>query len=181
MDAERKPRRRRKRPVDVSRAPKKKRGEIINFNRRIPKTIRRKNENIIIYTNQLRNMVSFEVLMTLVVIIFASIFATAVHANITNVQTSITRAQRELRDYQNQVTTLNHLLQERYTSEEIERIAINDLGMNFPDASQIINIEVHRQGTVMLNLSDHLLVQETSIWQDVRIFFRAMLDRIYGG
>jgi len=172
---------RRNRP-DISRAPKPIPDDnVIQFRQNVPRKLQRRNENLIIYYDQLRNLISFEVVLTFILIAFAAIFATAIHANNTNIQTQINRAQQELRAQQVNVATLTDQLSERYTSYELERIASERLGMAFPDPSQIINITVHRQGTTMLNVTDDLLPQENHFWQDIRAFIRTTIDRIFGG
>ena len=173
---------RRRRPADISRAQKKPQGKVLQFrNKKVPVQLLRRNENLIIYYDQLRNMLSFELLATLMVIAFAALFATAVHATNTNVQMEINRAQRDLRIYQEANAALNSMLSDRYTAVEIERMATERLGMMFPDPSQVINIEVHRQGGVMMNVTDYLVPQENYFWQDILAFLRGLLDRIFGG
>ena len=190
MNERRAPRRRRPPPPEMRNRPdisRKSRplppqdGNVIPFRQNVPKKLQRRNENLIIYYDQLRNMISFEVVFTFILIAFAAIFATAIHANNTNIQTQINRAQQELRTQQVNVATLTDQLSERYTSYELERIARERLGMAFPDPSHIINITVHRQGTVMLNVTDDLLPQENHFWQDITAFIRTTIDRIFGG
>ncbi|MCL2216073.1 MAG: hypothetical protein FWB91_03525 [Defluviitaleaceae bacterium] len=181
MTERRAPRRKPPPPPDISRGLKPKGGKIIPFRQNVPKKLSRRNENLIIYYDQLRNLISFEMIVTFVLIAFAAIFATAIHAYNTNIQTGISRANQELRTYRTTVFNLTDQLSERYTSYEIERIASERLGMAFPDPSQIIHIEVHRQGTIMMNVTDDLLPPENRFWQDVTGFVRNMINRIFGG
>ena len=167
---------------DISRTPKPQQrpDNVIPFRQNIPKKLSRSNENLVIYYDQLRNVISFELVITFALVVFAAVFVTGFHALNTGVSTEITRANQQLRSYQASVFNLNAQLADRYTSYEIERIATERLGMSFPDASQIVHIEVHRQGTVML-VTDYLVAPTVTFWDSVGNFIRDTINNIFGG
>ena len=171
---------RRRRPADISRAPKPPPGNVIPFRQNIPKKLARRNENLVIYYDQLRNVISLEIIVTFALVVFAAVFVTGFHALNTGVSTEITRATQQLRSYQTNVFNLTAQLADRYTSYEIERVATERLDMGFPDPSQIIHIEVHRQGTVML-VPDYLVAQPITFWQSVSNFISDTINNIFGG
>ncbi|MCL2839602.1 MAG: hypothetical protein FWE05_02425 [Defluviitaleaceae bacterium] len=173
----------RKRRTDISRAPRKSkpRGEIIPFRQNIPKKLSRRNENLVIYYDQLRTVITLEMILTFVLIAVAAIFVTAIHAYNANVSTEISSRNQYLRNLQSQVFSLEEQLSDRYTSYEIERIATQQLGMAFPDQSQIHLIEVHRQGTVGMSVAEYILPPENHFWQDVTSFVRSTVNNIFGG
>jgi len=160
-------------------AKPQKRGEIIPFRSNVPRKLSRRNENVIIYYDQLRNVLSWELMLTLLLITFAGLFMAAVHANNTNMTREFTRHQATLLNLEVEVSHLQEQLTERYTTYEIRNSAM-ELGMMDVDPSQIIHISVPRQSTVMLNIEDHTTLTEPSFWDGIFDFLRATLDRVFG-
>jgi cell division protein FtsL len=134
-----------------------------------------------VYRDKVKNWTWLKLAVTFVVILLGGLGSAAFQARNANIQTEINRAERSLREFQNENFTLEQQLQERYTFYEIERIAIERLGMSHPDASQIISIYVPRVGGVTLNTADYALPQHNYFWNDVSNFFTNFFDRIFGG
>lgn len=117
-----------------------------------------------------------------ILFIFAGAMGTAITAaHIANTEVQINRARAERTRYQYLNATLADQVNERYTREEVERIASERLGMFRPDPSQIIEINVPLQSYVHLNTAAHVLPGQNYFWQEIVNFVNGIVDRIFGG
>ena len=170
----------RRRPSDIAKPGKK--GKIVFFNTdgERMRVLKQHGRDVIIHSGQMSRVFSLELIITLLLIVAAAIFSTAIHVNNAGTQAEITRANRALLEYQRTAFAMRSQLTEQHTSYEIERLA-TELGMMIPDPSQIINITVSRQGIVQLNHADYFRPTENYFWQDITSFIRRTIDRIFGG
>ena len=135
----------------------------------------------IIYVNQLRDIFSWQLIISLLLVLVGGLGTLAIHVHVANVENQIFHARSALQQAQIDIFTLESLLDERYTDFEIEWIATERLGMNFPDTSQIIEIYVPRQGGITLNTIMHEPPPENYLAVELRHFLAGILNRIFGG
>ena len=135
----------------------------------------------IIYVNQLRDIFSWQLVVSLLLVLVGGLGTLAIHVHVANVENQIFHARSALQQAQIDIFTLESLLDERYTDFEIEWIATERLGMNFPDPSQIIEIYVPRQGGITLNTIMHEPPPENYLAVELRHFLAGILNRIFGG
>ena len=147
----------------------------------MPRIRIRDDARFIIYVNQLRDIFSWQLVVSLLIVLVGGLGTLAIHAHVTSVENQIFHARSALQQAQIDVFTLESLLDERYTDFEIEWIATDRLGMNFPDPSQIIEIEVPRQGGITLNTIMHEPPPENYLAIELRHFLAGILNRIFGG
>ena len=119
--------------------------------------------------------------LTFILILLGGVGSAATQARIANTENDIASAEREYRAYMVQVAYLNGRIQESYSFVEVERLAMERLGMTFPDASQIINIYVPRMGGVTLNTADYALPQHNYFLHDLIDFFTGLINQMFGG
>lgn len=137
-----------------------------------------------VYQKSVRSIKEFpwkKLAVTFALILLGGVGSAVFHARNANIQTEINRAERSLRHYLDTNFIREEELRERYTFHEIERIATERLGMAFPDASQVIIINVPRVGGVMLNTADYVLPRRNYFREDVVNFFTGIFNRIFGG
>ena len=149
--------------------------------RNIPRIRIRGDARFIIYVNQLRDIFSWQLIVSLFLVLIGGLGTLAIHVQVAGVENEIFQARSSLQQAQIDIFTLESLLDERYTDFEIEWIAIERLGMNFPDPSQIIEIEVPRQGGITLNTIMHEPPPENYLAVELRHFLAGILNRIFGG
>ena len=154
------------------------RNKIFN-NSNSPKVVQRGNILFVIAKSGLEIPFAFGI--TLVIIFIGAIGSAMSHAQITNTEQAIVAARAALVSYQNDNTTLEAQIFNRYTTDEIERIARLYLGMEFPDPSQIIDIYVPRLDNVVLNIDENILPREVSFWQSTTEFISGLFNRMLGG
>jgi len=133
------------------------------------------------YIEPIKNFPWFRLSVTFALIFIGGISSAAFQARNANIRTEITGAERELRDLQQSIFVREAELRERYTFDEIERIATERLGMFFPDASQVIHINVPRIGGVTLNTDEDVLPRHNYFWEDFSAFVIGMFNQIFGG
>jgi len=117
-----------------------------------------------------RLFASWRVVVTLVLIFAVALGSALTFANIASVESQIVRARNDRMRYQQATMALRDQASERYTREEIERIARERLGMTWPDPSQIIEIYVPRQSYVVLNTDEDVLPGQNYFWQGIVSF-----------
>jgi len=133
------------------------------------------------YVQSFKNFPWFKLTVTFLLILLGGIGSAMFQARNANIRTEISSVERELRDLHADIFRREAELRERYTFEEIERAATERLGMAFPDASQIIHINVPRIGGVTLNTAEYALPRHNYFWEDVRNFMSGIVDQIFGG
>ena len=141
----------------------------------------RKDARFIVYVNQFKDIFSWQIIVSLLIVLIGGLGSLAIHAHVTYVENQINMSRRRLQQAQIDVFTLQSRLEERYTDAEIEWIAIDRLGMNFPEPAQIIEINVPRQGGATLNTVKRDVPVENYIANEIRYFITGVLNRIFGG
>ena len=147
----------------------------------MPAIRERRGTRFIIYGRQLAEFISWQLIVTLVLVLLGGIGSLAINAHIINTSLRIDQQRNELVRLQGESVRYRSLLRERYTLDQIERIAIERLGMTHPDPAQIIDIYVPLQPTVRLNMDDGAIPVENFLWEEIRTFLTGVLDRIFGG
>ena len=116
----------------------------------------------------------------LLIVFFGAVGSAFSYAQIHSLNQEI-RSNRRAIDNQ---LIINHDLEsqlsvaERYTREEIERLAYERLGMSEPDASQIFYFDVPSQSFVSMSINAQSHEpSENYFWQGIRAFFSDIRDR----
>ena len=145
-------------------------------------TIRiRDDARFIIYMNQFKDFFSWQMIVSLIIILMGGIGSLTIHAHVTSLESQINIARSNLTQAQVDVFTLESRLDQRYSDTEIQWIAIERLGMSFPDPTQIIEINVPRQGGATLNTIMREEPVENYLWNDITAFFRGIIETVFGG
>ena len=145
-------------------------------------TIRiRDDARFIIYMNQFKDFFSWQMIVSLVIILIGGLGSLTIHAHVTSLESRINIARGNLTQAQVDVFTLESRLDQRYSDSEIIWIATDRLGMSFPDPSQVIEINVPRQGGATLNTIMREEPIENYLWNDITSFFRGIFETVFGG
>ena len=145
-------------------------------------TIRiRDDARFIIYMSQFRDFFSWQLVVSLLIILMGGIGSLTIHAHVTSLESQINIARNDLSQAHQDVFTLEARLDDRYDMLEVQWIAIDRLGMSFPDPSQIIEINVPRQGGATLNTIMREEPVENYLWNDITSFFRGIIETVFGG
>ena len=145
-------------------------------------TIRiRDDARFIIYVNQFKDFFSWQMVVSLVIILLGGLGMLTIHAHVTSLESQINIARNNLTQAQVDVFTLESRLDQRYSDTEIQWIAIERLGMSFPDPTQIIEINVPRLGGATLNTIMREEPVENYLWIDITSFFRGIIETVFGG
>ena len=116
-------------------------------------------------------------IIAVVVVFFLGALASAVpFSRITVVNRQIATAQRDINIMRANNRTMRAQIAERFSLDEIERIATTRLGMTRPDPAQVLYIYVPPQSHVMLNMNEPI-VQENYFWQEILGFFQRLIRR----
>jgi cell division protein FtsL len=118
--------------------------------------------------------------LTLILILAGGLGSALSYAVIYDTQVKITQAQRELTNQREVNTAIRTEITQRYTLNEVEWIALNRLGMNRPDASQIIYIHVPKQSHVVLHNEDEIFNVEYSFITGLTDLVRDTINRLTG-
>ena len=147
----------------------------------VPTLLVRDDARFIVYVNQFREMFSWQMIVTLVIILLGGLGTLAVNAHLTSLSTQINMARNTLQDRHVEVFRLENSLNVQFSHEEIAEVAIERLGMFLPDATQIIEINVPRQGGATLNTVMREAPAENYFWDDFVTFITGVVNRIFGG
>jgi len=148
----------------------------------MPAIRERANVRFIFMRDKLRFLIPWRrLIVTFLLIFLGGMGSVLTQAQVAVLQNDIDYYERQLQGYLQENFVLDENLRDRYRVYEIERIAIERLGMAHPDPSQIIMINVPRQGTVELNTAEHVLPRENYFRQDLTTFLRGLVDRIFRG
>jgi len=117
-----------------------------------------------------------------IIIIFAGAIGSAyASARISTTELDIAAARDRRLALQNTNITMQELVSDQYTNEQIEQFAIENLGMSFPDPSQIHEIYVPRHSYVVLNTAYYALPAPNYFWEDIVEIISGFLSRVFGG
>ncbi len=95
------------------------------------------------------------------------------YALITEARHKINETRALVQEQKDANTSLRAQLTEKYTLDEIERIAVDRLGMIKPDQSQIITVYVPKQNYSELRSEPE--PEDKSVWQTVVSFFQNLI------
>ena len=147
-----------------------------------PTTVRSKRDNVYYLYNEERRRVSLRLIFMLFVVFLGAVGSAYGYALIHSVQREISQTRHAL----NNQLLINHELEtqldvaERYSREELERLAYERLGMREPDPSQIIYFYVPPHSYVRMNINEpQEQASENYFWQGVVAFFRSMRERVF--
>jgi cell division protein FtsL len=118
---------------------------------------------------------------TIILIFLGALGSAAAAAHMANTRREINRVQQALNTQLDANATLASQMPQPYTTSEIERIASERLGMARPDPSQIIYIHVPPISHVVLSPDAYIPAPAPSIWVELRVFFTAVFNRVFGG
>ena len=110
-----------------------------------------KNKTIFRNRDDGKNRISFMISFTIILILAVGVGAALFYAVIYDTQVKTTQVRRDLAAQRETNAALKTDVTQRYTLDEVERIAVERLGMNKPDSSQVIRIYVPKQSYVELN------------------------------
>jgi len=120
-------------------------------------------------------------IVSIVVIFLCAIISVASQVYLSSIERQVATATTRLLRLEEANDALESQIGVHYTDDRIEEIAITQLGMIFPDQSQIIEIYVPRISTVEFNTNQQFLPSENYFWRDIGTFINGMLDRVFGG
>ena len=128
-----------------------------------------------------RFMLSPPIIFTIILIFVGALGSAVAAAHMANTRREVTQA-RQARDAQLDANrTLISQMPQPFTMEEIEQIARERLGMGRPDPSQIIYINVPPMSHVVFNPNPNILPEDTTFWEELRVFFTDIFNRVFGG
>jgi len=154
---------------------------VLKGSKNMPSVFRRGNIYFLVESEASQYRIPRNIIITIAIIFICALASVLTHAQITGVNTQITQANRDIRALSNERLVHETRLMGRYSIEEIEFYAFMRLGMSHPDPSQIIEINVPAQDSVVLNREEALLPRQNYFWLDIRRFISGLFDRIFGG
>ena len=142
----------------------------------------RKKGNVYYVFHKERKRISWRAVFMIILVFLGAIGSAFSYAQIHSLQ-------REMHQTRNAINTqliINNELEsqisiaERYTREDIERLASERLGMGAPDPSQIIYFFVPPHSSVNMNTYVQQPPATNYFWQGIRAFFSAARERLAG-
>jgi len=128
-----------------------------------------------------RFILSPPIIFTIILIFVGALGSAVAAAHMANTRREVTLARQE-RDAQLDANrTLLSQMPQPFTLEEIEQIARDRLGMGRPDPSQILYIYVPAISHVVFNPYANILPQDSTFWEELRVFFTDIFNRVFGG
>jgi len=150
------------------------------FNRpNMPRILRRGNVFFIMPIDSRGFYIPWLKVITVLLIFFGGMMIALTYAHLSNTRGQILVARRDLLAYQEANSSMRSQIFDRHTADEIERIARERLGMEFPDPSQIFEIYVTPRDTVVLNTAVYVLPQENYFWQGITNFVSGLVNRVF--
>ena len=146
-----------------------------------PDTKVRKKGNVYYIFQKERKRISWRLVFMLFLVFLGAIGSAFSYAQIHSLQREIAQTRHAI----NTKLAINNELEsqisitERFTREDIERLAYERLGMGEPDPSQIIYFYMPRSSAVSMNTYVPQPPQENYFWQGVVAFFSATRERIF--
>ena len=119
--------------------------------------------------------------ITFVLIFIGGLSGAVAAAQISNTEVLISQARSQRTYYQALNTTLREQVSERYTNDEIERMASERLGMARPDPSQVFEIYVPRHSYVVIHTDETVMLRENYFWHEIVTFLSGIANRMFGG
>jgi cell division protein FtsB len=128
-----------------------------------------------------RNKISFRMLFTLFLVFFVAISSALYYAVILDIQTRTANARRQANEQRETNAALRAEITQRYSLDEVERIAVDRLGMAKPDISQVVRINVPKQSYVVLNDEDMPAENEDNLLDGLSTFIGNFIRDLQGG
>lgn len=125
--------------------------------------------------------VPWRMVFTIVLIFIVALGSALTYAHIQTTRGQIIRERNALIAARDANASLRAQVTERFTNEEIERIATGRLGMARPEPAQIFYIHVPLRDTVLLNIDENMFEEHNFFLQDIRDFMTGLINRIFGG
>jgi len=154
---------------------------VLKGSKNMPSVFKRGNIYFLVESEASQYRIPRNIIITIAIVFFCALVSVLTHAQITAIDTQITQANRDIRALTNERRVHETRLIGRYSIEEIEFYAFMRLGMSHPDPSQIIEINVPAQDSVVLNREEALLPRQNYFWLDIRRFISGSFNRIFGG
>jgi cell division protein FtsL len=134
---------------------------------------KRKNKPEIIVQLDNRFRLNGRIIFTLLLIFAGALSIALTYALITEARHQISVTREVIQEQRDANISLRAQITEKYSIDEIERIAVDRLGMIKPDPSQIIRIYVPKQN--YSELQSRQEPETESIWQTVISFFQNLI------
>jgi len=132
-------------------------------------------------TTPMRSFLSPPIIFTIILIFVGALGSAVAAAHMANTRREVTQA-RQARDAQLDANrALASQMHQPFSTEEIEQIARERLGMGRPDPSQIIYINVPPISHVDFNPVANILPDDSRFWEELRVFFTDIFNRVFGG
>ena len=138
-------------------------------------------ERVTYVRSEFVQILRLRVIVSILIVVLCSISLILFNVQMDAINTELVRTKQNFVAISNTNIALEAQITERHTLEEIEAFARLHLGMIMPDAAQIIEINVPRQSTVVLNMDETLIITENYFLQEIRQFFVDLRDRLFGG
>jgi cell division protein FtsL len=133
---------------------------------------KKKKPEVVVQTDR-RYRLNGRIVFTLLLIFAGALSLALTYALITEARHQISVTRTLIQEQRDANTALRAQLTEKYTLSEIERIAVERLGMIKPDPSQIITVYVPKQNYSELSSTPE--PEDESVWQTVVAFFQNLI------
>ena len=161
--------------------PAKKPDEFARLRKNMPHVTKKGNVFYVLDNTKGQYKIPRPLIISIAIIFICAIVSVSTQVYLSSMERQISNANAQLVRIGESNQALLSQIGVHYTDDRIEEIAITQLGMIFPDQSQIIEIYVPRISNVEFNTDQHFLPTENYFWRDIRTFLGGMLDRIFGG
>jgi len=155
--------------------------EFARLRRDMPQVTKKGNIFYVLDTARGQYRMPRPLIISIAIIFLCAIVSVATQVYIASIERQVSSANNQLVRIEESNEALESQIGVHYTDDRIEEIAITQLGMIFPDQSQIIEIYVPRISHVEFNTAQHFIPSENYFWRDIRTFINGMLDRVFGG
>ena len=138
----------------------------------------RRVKTVFINRDDRRYRISFRILFTIFLILVGGVGSALSYAVIQDTQRKTHEARRDLAAQKELNAATRTDITQQYTLDEVERVAVERLEMNKPDASQIIYIHVPKQSHVVLNAGEEAPEKEYNFWDGIVNFVTETVRRL---
>ena len=117
--------------------------------------------------------ISFNIIVTLLLILLCGVGTTVSFAYVSDMQMKVSQAKKAVQTQKEANAVLRAEVTQRYSLDELARIAVERLDMNKPDAAQVIHINVPKENSVTL-YDGPMSAEPEHFWQKIIPFFRRL-------
>lgn len=135
---------------------------------------KRQKKEMFVFRDDRRYRISFRTIFTVILIFLGGLGTAFSYAFINDTQSQISKARSALQAQKEANAALRAEITQKYTLDEVAIIATERLGMNKPDSSQTIHINVPKQSYVVLNEEEETPEPE-NWWQGIQSFITQIL------